>query len=215
MTKHRSVRIALWAIGLTTALLLIIVTICNVAVVTNAEGRIFSDVETIPHNKAGLLLGTSPITRAGVHNFYFDYRIEAADALYKAGKIDYIIVSGGDYTSSNGYDEPAVMRDSLMLRGVPADKIIQDYDGTRTLNSIVKAKDVYGLENVTIISQEYHNLRTLYQADHFGINAVAYNAREPRILTSRIKNHLREYLARTKLFIDLLTGTRPKFEDKP
>ena len=98
---------------------------CYIAVVCNASGRTFEKVEDVPHNKVGLLLATSPITPGGGHNFYFDNRIKAADELYKAGKIDYIIASGGDYTSDqdnpHGCDEPAAIRDSLVARGIPAD----------------------------------------------------------------------------------------------
>lgn len=96
------------------------------------------------------------------------------------------------------------MRDSMINHGVPAEKIILDYDGTRTLKSIAKAKDVYGLDSLTIISQEYHNQRALCIAKHFGLDAVAYNAPESHIRSSKIKNHLREYLARVKMFIDLM-----------
>ena len=68
--------------------------------------RVFDNVEDIPHNKVALLLGTAPVTPKGLHNFYFDYRIDAAEKLYKAGKVDYFIVSGDNskkvMTSLNG-----------------------------------------------------------------------------------------------------------------
>lgn len=180
---------------------------CYIAVVCNASGRTFEKVEDVPHNKVGLLLATSPITPGGGHNFYFDNRIKAADELYKAGKIDYIIASGGDYTKDrnnpHGCDEPASIRDSLAVRGVPADKIILDYEGTRTLNSIVKAKEVYKLDSMTLISQKYHNERAIWQADHYGLHAIGYNAAQSPIRRNRIKNTLRELLARPKMFLDL------------
>lgn len=121
---------------------LAIVVGCNLAVIFNGNGRVFDKVENVPHNTYGLLLATSPITPGGAHNFYFDNRIIAADSLYKLGRIDSIIASGGDYRADHkfGCDEPAAIRDSLVARGVPADRIILDYEGTRTLNSIVKAK---------------------------------------------------------------------------
>ena len=114
----------------------------------NASGRTYDDVNEIPHNKVGLLLATSPITPGGAHNYYFENRINSAEELYKGGKIDYIIASGGDYTEEHrfGCDEPQAIKDSLISRGIPEEKIILDYDGTRTLNSIVKAKEIYGLD---------------------------------------------------------------------
>jgi SanA protein len=65
-------------------------------VIVNASGKTFDDVDNVPHREYGLLLATSPITPTGAHNFYFDNRIKATDELYKAGKVDYIIASGGD-----------------------------------------------------------------------------------------------------------------------
>ena len=183
---------------------------CYIAVVCNASGRTFEKVEDVPHNKVGLLLAPSPITPGGGHNFYFDNRIKAADELYKAGKIDYIIASGGDYTSDqdnpHGCDEPAAIRDSLVARGIPADRIIPDYEGTRTLHSIVKAKEVYKLDSLTLISQKYHNERAIWQADHYGLHAIGYNAAPSPIRRSRIKNTLREFPARVKLMLDMISN---------
>lgn len=171
----------------------------------NASGRTYDDVKDIPHNKYALLLATSPITPGGAHNFYFDNRIKATDELYKAGKIDYIIASGGDYTKDHkfGCDEPAAIRDSLVARGIPEDRIILDYDGTRTLNSIIKAKQVYKLDSVTLISQKYHNERAIYLSDKKGIYAIGYNAAPSHIRFNRIKNTVREIFARPKMYIDI------------
>ena len=180
----------------------------------NASERTFDNFKDIPHNKVGLLLATSPITPNGEHNFYFSNRIKATEDLYKNGKIDYIIASGGDYTTLQefGCDEPQAIRDSLVTRGIPKDRIILDYDGTRTLNSIVKAKDVYGLNAVTLISQKYHNERAIYLADKIGLNAIGYNSESSPIRRKRIKNLFREIFARPKMFIDLATEISPKFE---
>jgi SanA protein len=78
------------------AAVLLFTVICNVVVIANASGKTFDDVDNVPHREYGLLLATSPITPTGAHNFYFDNRIKATDELYKAGKVDYIIASGGD-----------------------------------------------------------------------------------------------------------------------
>ena len=201
--KKREKRIGLIAIGFVSVLLVIIS--CHCIVVWNASGETYDNVSDIPHNKVGLLLATSPITPGGAHNYYFENRIKAADELYKAGKIDFIIASGGDYTQSqkNGCDEPGAIRDSLVARGVPIEQIILDYEGTRTLNSIAKAKQVYGLDSLMLISQKYHNERAIYIADQYDIHAIGYNAEPSPIRRNRIKNTLREYLARVKMFIDL------------
>lgn len=208
MKKHKKI-IKLFAIG--TVCVLIVIIVCHYIVVINASGKTYDNVAATPHNKVGLLLATSPVTPGGAHNYYFENRIKAADELYKASKIDYIIASGGDYTKSqrNGCDEPRAIRDSLVARGVPIERIILDYEGTRTLNSIAKAKQVYGLDNLMLISQKYHNERAIYLADQYGISAIGYNAEPSPIRSKRIKNTLREFLARPKMFLDILTGKNP------
>lgn len=193
-------------VGMPVAVVLTVVFACNVMVSCNASGRTYDDVNEIPHNRYGLLLGTSPFTANGARNFYFENRIKAAEQLYKAGKVNILIVSGGDYTRvhETGYDEPMAMRDSLMAHGVPEDSIILDYGGTRTILSIVKAKKEYHLDSVTIISQEDHNKRAIYIADHIGLHAIGYNAAPSHIFRNRLKNTIREYFARVKMFIDIL-----------
>ena len=192
-----------------------IIATCDILVSNNASGKTYDEVDSIPHRKVGLILGTSPIsTWNGRRNYYFDHRITAGADLYKAGKVDWLVVSGGDYRNTeNGYDEPVAMRDSLMKQGVDSTRIILDYDGTRTLNSIAKMRDVYCQDSITIISQEYHNERALYQAKHLGINAIAFNAKTPGRRTSWLRNRGREVLARVKLFIDLARGLHPDIKE--
>lgn len=203
--------------GIVVTIILLAILLCGsyFAVVWNAHGRTFDSVDSIPHNKVGLLLATSPVTPQGEHNFYFDNRIAAAEDLYKSGKIDFIIASGGNYTKTqkNGCDEPQAIRDSLVARGVPDERIILDYEGTRTLNSIAKAKEVYGLDSLTLISQKYHNERAIYLADKYGISAIGYNAAPSPVRYKRVKNTLREIFARPKMLWDVLTGKRPDIKE--
>lgn len=124
------------------------------------------------------------------------------------------MVSGGDYRNTeNGYDEPVAMRDSLMRQGVDSARIILDYDGTRTLNSIAKMRDVYCHDSIIIISQKYHNERALYQAKHLGIDAIALNAKTPNRRLSWWRNRGREVLARVKLFVDIARGDHPDIKE--
>ena len=206
-------KIILYTLGI--GLVIIIGLLISYGIVSwNASDRTYDDINEIPNNKVGLLLATSPITPGGAHNYYFENRIKSADELYKAGKVEYIIASGGDYRKDHrfGCDEPQAIKDSLVARGIPEDRIILDYDGTRTLNSIVKAKEIYGLDSVTFISQKYHNERAIYLADKNGLYALGYNAEPSPIKRNRIKNTLREIFARPKMFIDLFIGTNPKFD---
>lgn len=181
--------------------------ICNQIVVNNAEGKVFSDIDSIKYNKVGLLLGTTPQARiTKVKNYFFIYRIDAAEELYKAGKIEKILISG-DENSLDGINEPECMRDSLVARGVPERAIILDGKGYRTINSVINANKLYGLKSFTIISQEFHNERALYQAEHLGLdveNLQGCNAKMPKSRRAFLTT-IREYFARVKMFIDLMS----------
>jgi SanA protein len=192
---------------LMTIICIALMLICNQIVVNNAEGKVYSDIDRIKYNKVGLLLGTTPQARIGrITNQFFIYRIDAAEQLYKARKIEKILISG-DENSLDGVNETKCMRDSLVARGILAKDIILDGKGYRTINSIVNANKVFGLRSFTIISQEFHNERALYQAEHLGLdveNLQAYNARNPKS-TRALITYAREYLARVKMFWDLIT----------
>ena len=186
---------------------LILMLTCNQIVANNAEGKVFSEIDSIKYNKVGLLLGTTPQARITKNkNYFFTYRLDAAEQLYRAGKIEKILISGDEH-SLDGVNEPECMRDSLVARGIPANAIILDGKGYRTINSVINANKVFGLKSFTIISQEFHNERALYQAEHLGLdveNLQAYNARNPKS-TRALITYAREYLARVKMFWDLIT----------
>jgi SanA protein len=203
----RITKICLWVIGIFAVVCLALMLICNQVVVNNAEGKVFADIDSIRYNKVGLLLGTTPQARFDrITNYFFIYRIDAAEQLYKAGKIDQILISG-DENSLDGVNETECMRDSLMARGVPANAIILDGKGYRTISSVINANKVYGLKSFTIISQKFHNERAIYQAEHLGLdveNIQAYNAKDPKSRRAYLTT-IREYFARVKMFMDLIT----------
>ena len=202
--------IVLFILGITSML------ICNQIVVNNAEGKVFSDIDSIKHSEVGLLLGTTPQARIGrITNYFFIYRIDAAELLYKAGKIEKILISGDD-NSLDGINETECMRDSLVARGVPASAIILDGKGYRTICSIINANKVYKLKSFTIISQQFHDERAIYQAEHLGLdveNIQAYIAKDPKSRLAYLTT-IREYFARVKLFIDLMIEGNKYENDK-
>jgi len=175
-----------------------------------AQGRSFRSIETIPQNEVALVLGTSRKTARGSANLHFNRRIEAAAALYHAGKVRHLLVSGDNHIA--GYDEPTDMRDALVTAGVPTNAITCDYAGFRTLDSVVRAKEVFGLARVTIVSEAFHCPRALWIAREHGLNAVAFAA--PDLKSSRwmFRVKAREYLARVLCGADLYVLHRgPKF----
>ena len=211
MTHKSKILIKRMALSLVVFLLLItsFTIYANIRVEKAANERIYTSVDAIPYNKVALLLGTNPLNKWGRPNSYFTNRIKTASELYKAGKVDYIIASGDNHTKD--YDEPTAMRDSLMAHGVPEDRIILDFAGFRTLDSVVRAKEVFGCDSLTIISQADHNARALYLAEANGIEAVAVAAplRAGRWVRTRLA--LREWLARDKMMLDIWFGKQPHF----
>lgn len=193
--------------GLSLWLLLVIIA-CNVQVNRKTAKALYDDLNLVPACEVGLLLGTNPYLKNGLPNKYFLYRIEAAVQLYQAKKIQYILVSGDNHR--NDYNEPEEMKKALIKKGIPESSILMDYAGFRTLDSVVRAKTVFGKERFMIISQRFHNERALYLAQYNHIEAVGFNAQDVTAYYG-LKTRVREYLARLKLFIDLWFEVNPKF----
>jgi len=168
----------------------------------------YSSTTKIPYNKVGIVLGTSKYLSNSRINLYYKYRIDAAVELYKSGKIAFLLVSGDN--SSKYYDEPSTIKKDLIERGVPENKIFLDYAGFRTLDSMIRSKEVFGQESITVISQKFHNERALFIANYKNINAIGFNARDVNIQYG-FKTQMRESLARVKMAIDLLFGKDAKF----
>lgn len=203
ITKKNAYRI-LFFVGI----IAILTYLANQKIISNAQGRTFVDVSEIPYNKVGLVLGTAKYLANGKLNMYYMYRVEAAVKLFKAGKIDYILISGDNHSIST--DEPTDFKNSLIEKGIPAERIYLDYAGFRTLDSVVRAKVIFGQESVTFISQKFHNERAIYLADSKNMTCVGFNATNVSAFWS-IRVQLREYLARVKVFWDLFFEVQPKF----
>jgi SanA protein len=195
--------------GVLATLGLLWITAASFLVVSTARGRTYSDPAAIPARRVGLVLGCSRLLPDGRRNGFFENRIQAATELMRAGKIEYLVVSGDNHV--RGYDEPTDMKDSLVQAGVPAERIYCDYAGFRTLDSIVRVRDIFGQESITIISQEFHNQRAIFIARHRGVDAIAFNAAEVNVYDS-FGTKCRELAARANMLLDLFVFHRgPKF----
>lgn len=180
----------------------------NFKIEDSTKNFVSFDLNKIPNEKVGVVLGSSKTLANGRKNLYFFYRIDAAEQLYKSGKVQYIIASGEN--SSKNYNEPEDMKQELVSRGIPADKIFLDYAGFRTLDSVVRAKEIFGQISFIIISQKFHNDRAVFLARQNGIEAYGYNAKDVNKYAG-FKTNLREKFARAKVFLDLIFGVEPKF----
>jgi len=187
---------------------LLVVLASNLWIVNSTSPNVFTDISQLPDHRVALVLGTSNKTISGSVNAYFRKRMETAAWLYEMGKVDHIIVSGDN--RSMYYNEPMEMKKSLMKLGVPPSAITLDYAGLRTLDSVVRCKEIFGQNRITIITQPIHSYRALFISDYYKMDAVAMVANEPTV-EYPISVRLREYFARTKAILDLyILKTTPR-----
>ncbi|MBB5034150.1 SanA/YdcF family protein [Prosthecobacter vanneervenii] len=173
-----------------------------------AQGRCYDSVDSIPAAPVAVVLGAASRLSGGRPNLFFLPRMEAAAALFKAGRVKALIVSGDN--SRQDYDEPTDMKHALMQLGVPVEKIVCDYAGFRTLDSVVRAREVFGQQKIIFVSQRFHNARAIYLARAFGIDAWGLDAGDVPVALS-VKTFLREKLACVKAVLDVnVLHTRPK-----
>jgi len=179
----------------------------NLAPVWASRGRLFAETKNLPPAKVGLVFGTSDSYR-GRENRYFRYRIDAAVKVWNAGKVETLIVSGDN--RSKYYNEPEKMKSALIEEGVPKDRIVCDYAGLRTFDSVVRAKEIFGADTILVISQRFQNERAIYLAQANGMKAYGFNAEDVEIKAG-FKTKLREVGARVKMWLDVnLLDTQPR-----
>jgi SanA protein len=178
-----------------------------------ARPWLYSSVEAVPYHPVGLVLGTAQRLQGGHANPYFTYRINAAAALFHAGKVRHLLVSGDNRT--HDYNEPAAMRAALRAAGVPDSCIAEDFAGLRTLDSVVRCQQIFGQNQFIVISQPFHNQRAVFIARQRGAQAVGFNASDVSLQLG-LKVHVREVAARLKAFLDVFVlHTQPKHLGDP
>ena len=191
---------------------LLLIMLTNVWVEYTASNYLYNTTNEIPYNKVGVVLGTSKYLVNGQENLFYKYRIAAAVKLYNSGKIKYIIISGDN--GSKYYDEPTTFKKDLIKQGVTETHIFLDYAGFRTLDSVIRAKAIFGQQSFTVISQQFHNERAITIGNLKGIKVIGYNAKDVKG-HSGLKVKIRELLARVKVLIDEITFKQPKFLGEP
>lgn len=199
------------SLGLLTVAL--IVAGCNILIYNKTKNQLYDEMEKLPYNNVGLVLGTSKYFSNGRGNLFFKYRMEATALLFKAGKIKHVIVSGDNHVME--YNEAVDMQKALLKLGIPDSCITLDYAGFRTLDSVIRCKKVFGQNKFTIISQKFHNQRALFIGNYYDIESVGFNAQEvPEGIS--VKTYIREYFAKFKAVLDLyILHQEPKFLGNP
>lgn len=174
-----------------------------------SEPYIYRDVVELEQYDVGLVLGTSRYLVAGGENSYFTYRINAAEELYRRDIIRKVLVSGDN--REIWYNEPKAMQSALIERGVPEEDIVLDYAGIRTLDSVVRARKVFGQSEFLVISQPFHVKRAVYIGRQYGIDIRGYFAEDVPVDRS-LRIQIREVFARAKAWIDVnILEQQPRF----
>lgn len=176
------------------------------------KDRVYSSIKEIPYNRVGVVLGTSRTLRSGVPNPFFEYRMDAAAWLYHAGKVDRLVISGDN--SEIYYNEPRDMKKALIARGVQPEHLYMDAAGFRTLDSMIRMKEVFQESKFTVISQEFHNERAIFLALANDLDVIGFNAKDVDPVKG-LKVNVREAFARVKVYLDLLFDKQPRFLGEP
>ena len=201
-----AVLLAVWA-----AVSVLVMLFADLRVESRASGRIYTSEEEIPAREYGLMLGTTRLVKGKYRNDYFYNRVRAAAELYRAGKIRKVIVSGDNRRTE--YNETADMKQELAAEGVPPEDVLMDYAGFRTLDSVVRARNLFGASEITVITQEFHCERAVYLASENGIDAIGFAAKDTRVQSARLRLTVREAFARVLAVIDAeILHRKPHFE---
>ena len=185
----------------------------NEWIVRSTRSAVFTEMSALPEKDVALVLGTGKLLRSGRENPHFRERIAAAAALYHAGKVKHLLLSGDNHVA--GYDEPTDMKESLIALGVPESAMTLDYAGFRTLDSVVRARKVFGQSTITIVTDDFHAARAVFLARHSDVDAVAFcSAKISARFSARTR--VREVAARVKAALDIyVLHTRPHFLGQP
>jgi SanA protein len=177
--------------------LIIVLTVMGIAALSlpplittlHAHQRIFS-VGDVPTKRVAIVFGAG-ITRDGRPTLDLAYRVTTAAELYFAGKVEKLLMSGDNRFVN--YDEPTVMRKYAMTLGVPGEAIVLDYAGRRTYDTCYRARDIFQVQDVILVTQGYHLPRALYTCNALGVEAIGVVAGQGQY--SHRRDNIREFFA--------------------
>lgn len=169
-------------------------------------------VESAQTAEVALVLGAAPFLDDGRPNRFFEYRLDAAADLFRAGKVKYLLASGDSIDPR--YDETTAMKRGLIKRGVPADAVYRDTAGVRTLDSVLRARDLYGQRRLVIVSQDFHVRRAVWLAREHGIEAFGLDAQGVSPFDA-LDSWARQFPSALKAVLDIWTGSVARYRGKP
>lgn len=203
MAKHQfpSRRFWLRAAGIFVLITLLGIAAAHEHVLRNARPYLYRESQ-VPAREAILVLGAR-VDPGGVVSSMLADRLNTALRLYQAGLAPRVLLSGDGM--GPGPDEVAAMRQYLVDRGVPPSALLEDREGLRTLDTMLRAREVMGLRGGIVVTNPFHVARAVYLARHAGLDAIGVGA-EPGVSYSAstlLKNRGREIAARVRAFLDV------------
>jgi SanA protein len=137
------------------------------------EGRIYRTAEAVPARPVAVVFGAG-YWPDGTPSDVMKDRVEAAVDLYRAGRVRTVLFSGDNRFAN--YNEPGKMREYALSLGLPDEAIELDYAGRRTYDTCYRAREIFGLHEVVLVTQRYHLPRALYTCEKLGLDAIGYAA---------------------------------------
>lgn len=205
--RRRIVRAAL-GVAACAAVALLVVIVTNAIVTRGATGLTYDDVAAVPNRTVAIVFGAGVVD--GKPTPALSDRVHGSVELYKQGKVGHLLLTGDN--SNKDYDEVSVMREQAMNEGVPASAITRDYAGFSTYDSCYRARDIFGVRDAVLVTQDYHLSRALYTCRDLGIDAVGLDIPDWQHNADRVpwgqyprglgmEYMAREWFARTKSVI--------------
>ena len=154
--------------------------------------RIYAHVDDVPSRPVAVVLGAGLWADGSLTPVLAD-RVSTAADLYYAGTVRKLLVSGDNRFVD--YNEPQAMFEYAVRLGIPEDAIVRDYAGRRTYDSCYRARAIFGVDRVILVTQRFHAPRALYLCDALGLDAVAVVADRREYSARRFTWEAREYLA--------------------
>ncbi len=174
----------------------------NLYIISSAKNCILFQITDLPQRDTALVLGTEPLRPDGFTNLHFIKRTGLAGKVYSSGKATHLLISGNK--NNRGFNEVLEMKKRIMVEGVPEKALELDFEGSRTWESVRRAKEVYHLQKIIVITDGFHAPRAIFLCRHFGIDAVAIcPAKDPFSLWS-VRYNVKEYFARLIAVFDIL-----------
>jgi SanA protein len=186
------------------AVLIAVIGLANAYVLLSTEGESTGDVADVPHAQVAIVPGAL-VRPDGKMSAMLADRVRGAIALWRAGKVDKVLVSGDHHTWA--YDEPGTMRKALVKAGVPPRDVFEDHAGFDTWATMVRARSIFGIHSAVVVTQGFHMSRALYLADTAGLNATGLTTDLHPYGIQGTKSDVREVLSRVKAVADTTLDT--------